>query len=66
MYETLKVELEGAVAILTLKVPEKLNTHTKKMSRELFHFWRETEQFGDHDGGRKGILFRVEHRRNGR
>jgi enoyl-CoA hydratase/carnithine racemase len=46
MYETLKVELEGAAVILTLNVPEKLNDYTKKMRRELLHFWRERTMKG--------------------
>jgi len=40
---TLKLELEGAIGILTLNVPEKLNAHTKKMRLELLHFWRERQ-----------------------
>ena len=43
MYETLKFELDGAIGMLTLNVPEKLNAHTKKMRQEMLHFWREQQ-----------------------
>lgn len=47
MYETFHFDLDGAIGILTLDVPGKLNAHTKQMRQELLHFWRERQKAED-------------------
>ena len=43
MYDTLHFDLDGTIGTLTLDVPGKLNAHTKRMRKELLHFWRERQ-----------------------